>query len=167
MSTHAPARHSHGYSAISANECPKCAGRLLRTWRRPFDRLTSLVSPVQRFRCEYFACQWEGNLPAAREDFVPTEAQFGALEPAMGRRASSTLPWSFVVNTSLALAGVTACVAIATTDLPLYEQEVAYTEPGSYALSVTPKLEMSQDSSKLPTGTKPSSIPARVANDPR
>ncbi len=42
--------------------CPQCGGRLIRIARRPLDRLLSRFSPVQRYRCERFNCQWEGNV---------------------------------------------------------------------------------------------------------
>lgn len=44
--------------------CPLCAAELIRIPRRPIDRFTSLFGEHHRFRCERFACQWEGNLRA-------------------------------------------------------------------------------------------------------
>ena len=48
--------------------CPQCGGQLIRIARRPLDRVLSRFVPVQRYRCECFSCQWEGNLrvPVAR-----------------------------------------------------------------------------------------------------
>lgn len=42
--------------------CPQCGAHLIRIARRPFDRVLSRLVPVQRYRCERFNCQWEGNL---------------------------------------------------------------------------------------------------------
>lgn len=42
--------------------CPLCDGPLIRTSRRPIDRVLSIVTPLQRFRCPSFNCQFEGNL---------------------------------------------------------------------------------------------------------
>jgi hypothetical protein len=39
---------------------------VLRIRRRAFDRLVSLVSPRQRFRCAGFGCGWEGALRVKR-----------------------------------------------------------------------------------------------------
>ncbi|MEO8039197.1 MAG: hypothetical protein ABI794_10540 [Betaproteobacteria bacterium] len=43
--------------------CPNCNGRAYRIRRRFIDRLTSLVTPIQRYRCDSVTCGWEGNLP--------------------------------------------------------------------------------------------------------
>lgn len=42
--------------------CPRCRGQVQRIPRRLIDRLMSLFSPVQRFRCPLPLCQWVGNL---------------------------------------------------------------------------------------------------------
>ena len=45
--------------------CPACGERcLIRIRRRFIDRLLSLFVRLQRFRCQQFECQWEGNLRA-------------------------------------------------------------------------------------------------------
>ena len=115
--------------------CPRCAGQLFRTWRRPVDRMRSMVSPVQRFRCEHFACQWEGNLPVSRADFVSTQARFGAPESLMSEPAQSAPPWSFVVSTSLALAGLVAVLALVI-DSPFTGPHLLSADPDDYSLSV-------------------------------
>ena len=45
-----------------APNCPLCGGLLIRTSRRPIDRILSIVTPLQRFRCPSFNCQFEGNV---------------------------------------------------------------------------------------------------------
>ncbi len=50
--------NSEGAHALA---CPLCRGEVIRTWRRPVDRFTTLFMPVHRYRCEDFSCQWEGN----------------------------------------------------------------------------------------------------------
>lgn len=42
--------------------CPRCRGNLIRRPRRPIDRLYSLLTPVQRYRCDQFSCRWIGNI---------------------------------------------------------------------------------------------------------
>jgi hypothetical protein len=39
---------------------------VVRIRRRVFDRLVSVVSPRQRFRCAAFGCGWEGTLRVKR-----------------------------------------------------------------------------------------------------
>jgi hypothetical protein len=41
--------------------CPRCRGQLLRVHRRLVDRVSSWFTPVRRYRCLSFRCQWEGN----------------------------------------------------------------------------------------------------------
>jgi hypothetical protein len=43
--------------------CPRCGGAVDRIRRRPIDRLTSLIRPVQRYQCIALECGWVGNLP--------------------------------------------------------------------------------------------------------
>ena len=54
------------YHGTTARQCPECAGVLVRTSRLPLDRLMSLFKPVHRYRCQDFACHWEGQLPIDR-----------------------------------------------------------------------------------------------------
>jgi hypothetical protein len=42
--------------------CPACKDYLMRIPRRFIDRIFSQVFPVQRYRCQHFTCQWEGNI---------------------------------------------------------------------------------------------------------
>lgn len=44
--------------------CPHCNGPVERVRRRFLDRILSLFSPVQRYRCRAkgWDCDWEGNL---------------------------------------------------------------------------------------------------------
>ncbi|MBT9503998.1 MAG: hypothetical protein IV092_22330 [Burkholderiaceae bacterium] len=48
-----------------ALRCPCCQGPVQRIPRRLIDRLRSLFSPVQRFRCPALPCGWLGNLPTS------------------------------------------------------------------------------------------------------
>lgn len=50
------------YVTATRHSCPVCGAALLRTPRRSIDYLISRFTPVQRFRCERFSCQWQGNL---------------------------------------------------------------------------------------------------------
>ncbi len=88
------------YSRFSAKACPKCGGRLLRVWRRPVDRIISLVLPVQRYRCGYFVCQWSGNLRAVPAGLATTDAQVNRPESPRTRRGG----WNLLAWTAAALA---------------------------------------------------------------
>jgi hypothetical protein len=50
------------YTSASRHVCPKCSALLVRTPRRAIDHFLSRFIPVQRYRCERFVCQWQGNL---------------------------------------------------------------------------------------------------------
>jgi hypothetical protein len=56
------------YTHASRHACPQCAAMLVRMPRRAIDRFLSRFVPVQRYRCERFLCQWQGNL---RVDALP------------------------------------------------------------------------------------------------
>ena len=48
-----------------ARMCPHCNGPVERVRRHFMDRLVSLITPVQRYRCcaRGWECTWEGTLP--------------------------------------------------------------------------------------------------------
>jgi hypothetical protein len=50
------------YIGVRKYRCPNCDAKLIRTARRPIDRLLSLFVPQLRFRCTRFQCQWVGNI---------------------------------------------------------------------------------------------------------
>ncbi len=56
---------------VNAIECPDCGGRAYRTPRRFLDRLISLLSPVQRYRCESRECRWDGIVTVNRRTQQP------------------------------------------------------------------------------------------------
>jgi hypothetical protein len=56
----------YGSKTKDGLRCPRCRGGVVRIRRRAFDRLVSLVSPRQRFRCAAFGCGWEGTLRVKR-----------------------------------------------------------------------------------------------------
>lgn len=72
----------------------------------------------------------------------------------MARPGYATLPWSFVINTSLAFAGVVLCAAIAATGTTLYEEELTLTELSDHAMSLTPKLEVAVAETHSQPGAK-------------
>jgi len=45
-----------------ARECPQCGAASYRVRRRPIDRVLSLLSPLERYRCTLIGCGWEGNV---------------------------------------------------------------------------------------------------------
>jgi len=42
--------------------CPQCGRPADRIRRRLIDRIVSLFTPIRRYRCWHFSCEWEGNL---------------------------------------------------------------------------------------------------------
>lgn len=44
--------------------CPLCNRKLVRTRRSVTDRLISLVTPVHRYYCIDFCCDWQGRIRA-------------------------------------------------------------------------------------------------------
>ena len=71
---------------FSSRPCPKCAGVLVRVPRRLIDRVTSIFSPVKRYYCPLFSCQWKGNL-SSEQNSAFTNVSTGA--PSPRRRARS------------------------------------------------------------------------------
>lgn len=49
--------------------CPACGGHVTRIRRRTMDRILGLFSPVWRYHCDKFGCDWEGNLSASSAAF--------------------------------------------------------------------------------------------------
>jgi hypothetical protein len=82
---------------------------MVRTWRRPMDRFISHFVPVHRFRCEHYACRWEGNVRVDRELLRNHRSGFAPLEEM--RAPSDPMPgWA---SFGLALVVVAALVALA------------------------------------------------------
>lgn len=42
--------------------CPICGGYSARIPRRGIDHFRSLFSPVYRYNCQNYQCQWQGNI---------------------------------------------------------------------------------------------------------
>lgn len=119
---HAITANDHGaYARLDDLACPQCRGSVHRMHRRPLDRLRSFVSPVHRFRCETFGCGWEGNVRISPQEFEASERM--PLHHPGGSRRHDGLPMSFVIMTSLALAGFLSIALVGTTGL--YEVELA------------------------------------------
>lgn len=58
----APGAKAADYTGNTKLACPRCRGNLIRRPRRPIDRLRSVFTPVQRYRCDRFSCRWTGNI---------------------------------------------------------------------------------------------------------
>jgi hypothetical protein len=85
--------------------CPMCRGRLIRARRRVVDRLRSLFSPVKRYRCANFACQWHGNIAERRTE--QWEDSISDAPPQGDRkRPKGSVPAAFVVHMVLVVVGV-------------------------------------------------------------
>lgn len=100
------------YVTTSVHKCPQCQGTLVRTPRRMVDRLWSVVQPLERYRCERFACQWVGNL--AKSAPAPSGTDARTPEPEIPER--SRVPTSFIIHMVLAAIGVVAVVVFSTVD---------------------------------------------------
>lgn len=62
MQQQTPGTEFADYIGVRKQVCPCCHANLIRTARRPMDRLLGLLVPLQRFRCTRFQCQWVGNV---------------------------------------------------------------------------------------------------------
>lgn len=89
--------------------CPLCQGNLLRQRRRTVDRLRSLFGAVKRFRCDNFACQWEGNVSNARAGMAG-----GAPVTGNADRRPGNVPAAFVVHMVLVAVGVVFVLFVST-----------------------------------------------------
>jgi hypothetical protein len=131
------------YSRRHKRACPKCGGDLFRIARRSIDRAISAFMPVQRFRCHFFSCHWEGNIRLTRQESAAIEAEADSTN-ALGTRASGQspsrkVPRSFLVHMCLTVAGLVAVVVFTTTDL-FSDPEVGIAERRSQQWVTNPKL---------------------------
>ncbi len=90
--------------------CPRCRADMLRIHRRRIDRVFSWFTPVQRYRCLGFSCQWEGNIQVPP---VANTTSMGALGEAdttglgdFGPPPPTRVSRFFVASMVAALAGV-------------------------------------------------------------
>ncbi len=105
-----------GDPKFNLTTCPLCHSNLLRHPRRTVDRLRSLFGPVKRYRCDNFACQWEGNVCSHRAA-QPSTGMAGnelTLDDAHGR--TSDVPVAFIVHMVLVAVGVVFVVVFSTMD---------------------------------------------------
>ena len=72
-----PFANSAGLTGANHNTCPLCHGPVVRVWRRPFDRFLSWFVPLQRYHCEAFSCQWEGNFRTPADSDGPATGHSG------------------------------------------------------------------------------------------
>ena len=131
------------YSSRCKHACPKCGDYLSRIPRRSIDRAFSAFFPVQRFRCHFFSCHWEGNVRLTRQQSAAMEAKADSTN-AMGTRASAhstprKVPRSFVINMCLTGAGLVAVFVFSTTEL-LSDPELTMAERRKNEVLVTPKI---------------------------
>ena len=100
---------AHGeYLRTSTHQCPWCTAYLVRMPRRPVDRLWSIVKPARRYRCERFACQWQGTIPLLAQDSAAEDSRSGEVK--------GTLPAAFVAHILLAVAGAVLVVVIGSSE---------------------------------------------------
>jgi hypothetical protein len=102
----APAEHA------TAPLCPCCQGRLLRTWRRPGDRILNFFVALHRYRCQEHHCRWEGNIRRSRTSPSATQGNHAPLDQTQDR----TVPVTFVACMLLSLAAATVVFVAAHTD---------------------------------------------------
>lgn len=107
---HAP----QAYLAVSDAICPCCQGKLVRERRRVVDRLSSLIRPVKRYRCENFACQWMGNLGKPATGRSGTGMAAGAQSEGDEDQRSSGVPAAFIVHMILVAVGAVFVIVYST-----------------------------------------------------
>lgn len=97
--------------------CPLCAGDVLRTARRPVDRVAGWISSTRRYRCQSFRCQWEGNLQRQRSAFRKT-TRYNSLRGlgAETEPADRSLPKTFIVSMVLSVLGTVFVLVAGSTD---------------------------------------------------
>lgn len=95
-------------------KCPVCAASLIRTPRRHVDRVWSIFVPVLRFRCQSFACQWQGNLP--RDIGTGGDAAHSSGSGRGVRRRPRRIPRQFKVQMVLAVGGAVLVFVAAYTE---------------------------------------------------
>ena len=103
-----------GNPTVGQITCPLCQGNLLRQRRRTVDRLRSLLSPVKRYRCDNFACQWEGNVSNRRAGVRATGMADNAPVPGHADRQADRVPAAFVVHMVLVAVGVAFVFVVST-----------------------------------------------------
>ena len=107
------------YLHASDRQCPLCNAYLLRTPRRPVDRLWSIFRPVLRYRCRRFACQWQGNLVQRSAARPPGSGAPGSGADGEGTaRTARTrdVPMAFIAHLVLALSGCALVILVGTAD---------------------------------------------------
>lgn len=118
------------YDAEVQPPCPECRGATQRVWRRPVDRLSALLKPARRYRCQSFRCQWEGNI---RQSMRALPAGMIASEPRGGTQGTSRV---FLLSMAFALAAATFIVVATYTDW-LEPGGVLVSAPGTPSTPVT------------------------------
>lgn len=105
--------------AVDPLRCPWCRCKLVRERRRMVDRLRSLFAPVKRYRCENFACQWQGNLSSRDTDGRSGDR---AVYPPAGSKTDGRhrrMPVVFVAHMVLVAVGVVFVLVVGTMEDPL------------------------------------------------
>ena len=143
MTTKSQVEQPSRYSSLRKHACPTCRGDLFRIPRRSIERVMSLFVPVQRFRCHFFSCHWEGNIRVTRQESFVSQAAADSAN-AMGHRSrvdspSRRVPKSFVVHLALAAAGLVAVVVFSTTDV-LSDAEATSADRRDEQWRAAPKL---------------------------
>jgi len=104
------------YVTTSIHPCPQCHGPLMRMPRRIVDRAWSLFQPVQRFRCNHFACQWSGNFPTPPSKTGRPDSGQGTPLPALLDNQPERLPRTFIVSMVLTALGLVGLVVLSQWD---------------------------------------------------
>jgi hypothetical protein len=115
MQHHSP--QAYAFNAQAQPSCPECQGATLRIWRRPVDRLSALLMPSRRYRCQSFQCQWEGNI--RQRPRAMSSGTYTSDDP-------SSLSRVFLLSMAIALAAATFIVIATTTE---------WLEPGGLLVS--------------------------------
>ncbi len=139
--SHQPSTGYADYIHASDRQCPLCNAYLIRTPRRPLDRLWSIFKPVLRYRCQRFACQWHGNLAQrsathnAADPAAPGNSARGEGTARSPRAARSRdMPKAFIVHMVLAVSGGVLVILVGNSD-PTVVREVVWTALGQHNAS--------------------------------
>ena len=116
------------YIHASDHQCPLCAAYLLRTPRRPVDRLWSIFKPVLRYRCQRFACQWHGNL-AQRSVGDVAPGGSGPAKRTVRAARNKEVSMAFIAHIALAVSGGLLVILVGNSD-PTVVREIVWTALG-------------------------------------
>ena len=126
------------YLRSGTAKCPACGGSLIREHRRIVDRLQSLVTPLKRYRCDNFGCQWVGNIARKAAGNSASGVAHGIASQDGTDAPRRSVPAGFIVHMVLVAAGVVFVVLVSTME-PTPRPHESDPVPSSYFYAPAPQ----------------------------